>query len=132
VEINQEDSGMKKVFESFLLLGALLGSFGIALAADSIKFSWIANPPEDEATGYRLYMDCGSPECLLIEIPDPAATSWTMGVAPSGAHAFSLTAYRNEQDGSQTESGQSAYAIYQPKKKPIRTPGSILLEIIRK
>jgi hypothetical protein len=84
--------------------------------AASLRFTWTANPAEDQISGYRLYADCGSPACIIADIASPTTTTITIpGPTDKVSHAYSLTAYRRETDGSVTESGQSAYAIYQYK-----------------
>ena len=103
----------------FLLLPILLTWTASGMAATPLSFTWEANDPIEQITGYRLYMD--SPANMVLEIPDPLATACSYA-APKGNHAFSLTAYRTAADGAVEESGQSDYAIYAEKRTPIPHP----------
>jgi len=116
------------MFKSILLtvVFALVCSIGYAA---TLEFSWQANPVEEQIPGYRLYMDCGSPTCVIAEINDPAATTFSYTTTTKIPHTFSLTAFRIEEDGTTSESGQSAYAIYNPKKMPLLTPRSMIFTV---
>jgi len=118
---------MKNLFFSMLIILVLCSQ---AIAADSIKFIWEANDPSEEITGYKLYKDCGSEECVIANIVNPATNTITIP-APTDriAHSYSLTAYKTDPDNSTLESDQSDYAIYVPPKvKPSkRTLTTIIL-----
>lgn len=118
---------MKKYL--FLILLVLFGSVNLGYA-ESLKFIWQANPVEDAITGYKLYQDCGGPTCVIATIQNPTTTTITIP-APKGNHSYSLTAYRNEDDGTVTESLHSAYAIYAPKPKSISDIGSFIINVIK-
>lgn len=96
--------------------------------AATLNFTWIANPPEEEVTGYRLSMDCGSPSCVIADINNPVVVSCTYTADLKGTHAFSSTAYRVEADGEVVESAQSDYAVYAPKKRPVTPPHLIFVK----
>lgn len=100
-----------------VILGLLLIVALIAQAAQTLTFIWDANPVEEQITGYRLYQDCGSEECVIADIVNPATTTITVP-APEDRdnHSYSLTAYRIEPDGEITESYHSDYAIYAVQK----------------
>lgn len=101
---------MKKIlfFPAVFLFTATLAQ------AETLKFAWQANPVEDQITGYKLYMDCGGPACVVADISS-ATTISILAPAGKAPHTFSLTAYRVEEDLTVTESWHSAYAIYNPK-----------------
>jgi len=93
--------------------------------AETLTFTWEANPSEEAITGYRLYMDSG--ENMVKEIADPTATTTTYEVTDKLNHAFSLTAYRVNEDGSVDESGHSDYAVFAYQKTPLPKPGKFKL-----
>jgi hypothetical protein len=114
---------------AILLIGFLLGLVTVSFAATH-DFTWTANDPTEGITGYRLYMDCGSPECMVKEIRDPAAASTSFVTSDKRNHAFSLTAFREEEDVENplTESGQSDYAQYVYRPPPVPKPRNFVLK----
>lgn len=97
---------------------SVLFSMLFALPAQAaITFTWEANPAEEQITGYKLYQDCGSSECVIADIVSPETTTITIPTpADKENHSYSLTAYRVEPDGEITESYHSDYAIYSVQK----------------
>lgn len=108
---------MKKL----ILLIALIAFCATPVLAKEVtaSFTWTPNPVEDNITGYKLYKDCGSEECVVATILDPEASTYTLTFEDENVpHTFSLTAFREEFDGDVTESQQSDYAVVIPKKVP--------------
>jgi len=100
-----------------------------ATAAETIVFEWLPNPVEEQITGYHLYQDCGSPECIIATIP-AGVTTYSMP-PPLVNTSFSLTAYKVDAEGNEDESLHSDYAIYAKDRTKPGKPGGMKLKVIR-